>query len=110
MPTNITPLSQLPLSDDFMFGEVMRQPKVCQLFLESLLGKDIARIEYISKQEDLTDDVSGHGIRLDVYLNDVVPGSNAILFLRHPAVLDTVDNKLSSSRYFTVHATCSSVF
>lgn len=48
----------------------MRQPKVCQLFLESLLGKDIARIEYISKQEDLTDDVSGHGIRLDVYLND----------------------------------------
>ena len=70
MPTNITPLSQLPLSDDFMFGEVMRQPKVCQLFLESLLGKDIARIEYISKQEDLTDDVSGHGIRLDVYLND----------------------------------------
>lgn len=70
MPTTITPLSQLPLSDDFMFGEVMRQPEVCQLFLECLLEKEIARIEYISKQEDLSDDVSGHGIRLDVYLND----------------------------------------
>ena len=70
MPTTITPLSQLPLSDDFMFGEVMRQPEVCQLFLECLLNKSIERIEYISKQEDLADDVSGHGIRLDVYLND----------------------------------------
>ena len=70
MSTTIIPLSQLPLSDDFMFGEVMRQPEVCQLFLECLLEKDIARIEYISKQADLTDDVSGHGIRLDVYLND----------------------------------------
>lgn len=70
MSTTITPLSQLPLSDDFMFGEVMRQPDVCRLFLECLLEKDIARIEYISKQEDMTDDVSGHGIRLDVYLND----------------------------------------
>lgn len=32
MSTTIIPLSQLPLSDDFMFGEVMRQPEVCQLF------------------------------------------------------------------------------
>ena len=70
MSSTITPLSQLPLSDDFMFGEVMRQPDVCRLFLECLLEKDIAHIEYISKQEDMTDDVSGHGIRLDVYLND----------------------------------------
>lgn len=70
MPTTITPLSQLPLSDDFMFGEVMRQPEVCRLFLECLLEKEIARIEYINKQEDMSDDVSGHGIRLDVYLND----------------------------------------
>ena len=64
MPTTITPLSQLPLSDDFMFGEVMRQPEVCRLFLECLLEKEIARIEYINKQEDLSDDVSGHGIWL----------------------------------------------
>ena len=60
----------LPLSDDFMFGEVMRRPEICKLFLEALLGKKIARIEYISKQQDLSDSYTSHGIRLDVYLRD----------------------------------------
>ena len=44
----IIPLSQLPLKDDFMFGEVMRNEKVCKLFLEALLGKKIARIVHFS--------------------------------------------------------------
>ena len=60
----------LPLSDDFMFGEVMRRPEICKLFLEALLGKELARIEYISKQQDLSDSYTSHGIRLDVYLKD----------------------------------------
>lgn len=60
----------LPLSDDFMFGEVMRRSEICKLFLEALLGKEIARIEYISKQQDLSDSYTSHGIRLDVYLKD----------------------------------------
>ena len=60
----------LPLSDDFMFCEVMRRPEICKLFLEALLGKEIARIEYISKQQDLSDSYTSHGIRLDVYLKD----------------------------------------
>jgi len=64
------PYHRLPLSSDFMFAEVMRQPHVCKLFLEALLQKEIARIEYISKQADLGDDPISHGIRLDVYLND----------------------------------------
>jgi len=65
-----TPLKDLPLSSDFMFAEVMRIEKICTLFLESLLDKKIARIEYITKQADLKDDPVSHGIRLDVYLND----------------------------------------
>ena len=60
----------LPLSDDFMFGEIMRRPEICKMFLEALLGKEIARIEYISKQQDLSDSYTSHGIRLDVYLRD----------------------------------------
>ena len=48
--------------------------------------------------------VFSSGVALLILAPALVPGSNAILFLRHPAVLDTVDNKLSSSRYFTVHA------
>mgnify|MGYP002519430025 CR=1 FL=1 len=66
----IVPLSQLPLSNSYMFGEVMRREEVCKLFLEALLGKKIARIEYIGKEEDLSDDYQYHGIRLDVYLED----------------------------------------
>ena len=61
---------ELPLSDDFMFGEVMRRPHICKLFLEALLERPIARIEYISKQEDISDSYTSHGIRLDVYLKD----------------------------------------
>ena len=66
----IIPLSELPLADDFMFGEVMRREDICILFLEALLGKQIDHIEYIERQQDLSDDYESHGIRLDVYLKD----------------------------------------
>ena len=66
----IIPLSELPLRNDFMFGEVMRTSDICQLFLEELLCIRIQRIEFIDKQKDLSDSYSYHGIRLDVYLKD----------------------------------------
>ena len=66
----ITPLSELPLHNDFMFGQVMRSEEICKLFLEELLGLDIQRIEFIDRQKDLTDSYEYHGIRLDVYLKD----------------------------------------
>ena len=64
------PLRSLPLSNDFMFGMVMTRPDICKLFLEGLLGKRIAKIEYIDRQKDNTDSYDFHGIRLDVYLAD----------------------------------------
>lgn len=67
---SITPLSELPLRNDFMFVEVMRTGDICQLFLEELLGLNIQRIEFIDKQKDLSDSYTHHGIRLDVYLKD----------------------------------------
>ena len=67
---NIVPLSELPLRNDFMFGEVMRTSEICQLFLEELLGVSIQRIEFVDKQKDLSDSYAYHGIRLDVYLKD----------------------------------------
>ena len=66
----VVPFRELPLSNDFMFGEIMRRPEICRLFLEALLGKPIAKIEYISKQQDVSDSYTSHGIRLDVYLRD----------------------------------------
>lgn len=70
LQTNIVPLSELPLRNDFMFGEVMRTSDICQLFLEELLDIHIQRIEFIDKQKDLSDSYTHHGIRLDVYLRD----------------------------------------
>lgn len=60
----------LPLSDRFMFGEVMRNPGICKLFLEELLQCKIERIVFAAKEVDLSDTVLGHGIRLDVFLAD----------------------------------------
>lgn len=70
LQTNIVPLSELPLRNDFMFGEVMRTSDICQLFLEELLDIHIQRIEFIDKQKDFSDSYTHHGIRLDVYLRD----------------------------------------
>ena len=66
----ITPLSQLPLQNDFMFGQVMRKEEICKLFLEALLNVSIQRIEFLDRQKDLADSYTYHGIRLDVYLKD----------------------------------------
>ena len=60
----------LPLSNAFMFGEVMRDESICKLFLEELLGCKIAKLKFISKEYDLADTKYSHGIRLDVYLAD----------------------------------------
>ena len=53
-----------------MFGQVMRNPDICKLFLEELLGEEIDHIEYIENQKELSDSYEHHGIRLDVYLRD----------------------------------------
>ncbi len=66
----ITPLSELPLHSDFMFGQVMRSEEICRLFLEALLDVEIGRIEFLDRQKDFTDSYEYHGIRLDVYLKD----------------------------------------
>lgn len=60
----------LTLADDFMFGEVMRQPENARPFLEALLGRKIGEITAIDKQKDIKDGLSLHGIRLDVCLED----------------------------------------
>ena len=64
------PYGKLPLSNNFIFTQVMRDPKVCKLFLEALLQKPIAKIKYIDKEKDLADTLGAHGIRLDIYLED----------------------------------------
>ncbi len=63
-----TAYSNLPLSNSFMFGEVMRDPEICKMFLEELLGEPIERIEFITKEDTISDKAGYHGIRLDVFI------------------------------------------
>ena len=60
----------LPLSNDFMFGEVMQDEEISKEFLEKLLDREIQRIEYINTQDDIHSRFGAHGIRMDVYIED----------------------------------------
>ena len=42
--------AELSLANDFIFGEVMRQPENVKPLLEAVLEKKIAEITYIEKQ------------------------------------------------------------
>lgn len=61
---------ELEFKDDFMFGVIMRNPKYCKPFLETILGIKISHIEYPKSQEtiDLLSDAKS--VRLDIYVED----------------------------------------
>lgn len=58
----------LTISDDFMFGIIMRQAKYCKPFWETVLDIKIKHIEYPKVQEVINLDVKAKSIRLDVYV------------------------------------------
>ncbi|QQR28661.1 hypothetical protein I5Q82_11060 [Acutalibacter muris] len=55
-------IEDINLSNDLVFGEVMRQPENVTPFLEAVLEKKIANITYIEKQQDIKDGIHLHGI------------------------------------------------
>ena len=61
---------ELTINDDFMFGIVMREPKYCKPFLETILNIKIAHIEYPEEQKTINLSLDGKGVRLDVYVED----------------------------------------
>lgn len=61
---------ELSLANDYVFGEVMRQPENVKPLLEAVLEKKIAEITYIEKQQDIKDGFDLHGIRLDISIED----------------------------------------
>lgn len=58
---------ELTLQDDFMFGIVMRRPKLCQMCLERILNKKIVKLEFPESQKIIDVSVVAKSIRLDVY-------------------------------------------
>ena len=66
----IKPFDELTITDDFMFGAVMSDPKRCKKLLEYILGIKIARIDYKEKQKTIDVSYDSKGVRLDLTVID----------------------------------------
>lgn len=60
----------LDLTEDFIFGKVMRNRKLCKKLLEVILGVRIERIEYPEEQKSIDIIRDAKSVRLDVYVAD----------------------------------------
>ena len=67
---NIKSFEELTITDDFMFGVVMGDPKNLKPLIEYILGVKIARIEYPERQKTIEANPDCKGVRLDVYCED----------------------------------------
>lgn len=63
-------LQDLNLCDDFLFGEVMSDERICRRVLEKILEIKIGRITYLDSQVSLNPIHDAHGIRMDVQARD----------------------------------------
>ena len=63
-------IEDLTIADDFMFGAVMSDPKLCKPLLEYILDIKIKQIEYPELQKIIDKRYESKGIRLDVYVED----------------------------------------
>ena len=63
-------IEELTIADDFMFGAVMRDPKLCKPLLELILNVKIRKIEYPELQKTIDKRYGSKAIRLDVYVED----------------------------------------
>ncbi|MBR4752306.1 MAG: Rpn family recombination-promoting nuclease/putative transposase [Thermoguttaceae bacterium] len=66
----IKTFDELTITDDFMFGRVMSDPKNLKPLLELILHVKIARIEYPERQKTIETSPDHKGVRLDVYCED----------------------------------------
>ena len=61
----------LTFTDDFIFHKVMTENEhICKKVVELCIGRKVNRIRYKDGQKSLKLSPDGHGIRLDVYLED----------------------------------------
>jgi predicted transposase/invertase (TIGR01784 family) len=63
-------LSELNLSDDFLFSKVMMDSKICKGVLENILDIKIEKVEFLSSQNVIDNLLESKGVRLDIYLGD----------------------------------------
>ena len=67
---NLKTWENLDITDDFLFGKVMRNPEICKQMIEAILDIKIDRIEYPEEQKAIDMTVDSKSVRLDVYVKD----------------------------------------
>ena len=71
METKQTKWEELSISNDFLFGKVMQNSKLCKELLQRILPDlNIERIEYPELQKSINMDMDARSVRLDVYVKD----------------------------------------
>ncbi|MBO7638814.1 MAG: Rpn family recombination-promoting nuclease/putative transposase [Treponema sp.] len=63
-------VDELTFSDDYMFGEVMKDPDICAHVIEVLLKIKVEKIEYPERQKIFKESYDSKGVRFDVYVKD----------------------------------------
>ena len=66
----IRSFEELEFKDDFIFGVIMRNPKYCKPFLETILNIKISDIKYPKTQQTIDITADAKSVRLDVYVKD----------------------------------------
>ena len=62
---------EIGISNDFLFGKVMRDPELCKELLQIILPDiRIDHVEYPELQKSIKEDADARSVRLDVYVND----------------------------------------
>ena len=61
---------ELTLKDDFMFGIVMRNERLCRMCLERILNVRIEKLVYPEAQKSIDVAIDAKSIRLDIYTKD----------------------------------------
>ena len=64
------PVEELCFTDDYMFGTIMKNERICRGVLEGMLHIKIGKIEYPTLQKSISPFYESKGIRLDVYAAD----------------------------------------
>ncbi len=86
----------LTITDDFIFGKIMRDPELCMELLRRIFPQyDIERIEYIKIQEAIRLDKEAKGIQMDVFIKD----NKNVAFCVEMQTRN-VDNLPKRSRYY----------
>ncbi|MBO4727010.1 MAG: Rpn family recombination-promoting nuclease/putative transposase [Spirochaetaceae bacterium] len=63
-------IKDLTFTDDFMFGEIMKNEEICKGIIERLLHIKIEKLKLITLQETIAPYYETRGVRFDVYVKD----------------------------------------